>query len=304
MASPINTGNFGKALYPGVNTWYGDAYNEHPEEWSMLVDTETSNRAYEEDVGKSGFGLATIKEEGASIQYDTESQAFMTRYIHVVFGKGFIVTREMFEDDLYDVVGKRRSRALAFAMRQTKETIVANVYNRAFNGSYTGGDGLELLSDAHLNHSGGTWSNELATAADLSEASLEQSCIDIMDWTDDRGLQISVMPRCLVVPSELVFEAHRILKSTLRVGTADNDPNALRDMGKFPEGIKSNHYLTDEDAWFIRTNVQNGMKLYQRRNIEFREDSDFDTENAKFKSTERYSVGWTDPRGLFGSPGA
>lgn len=304
MSSPINSSNFGKALYPGVNKWYGDAYNEHTEEWSMLVDVEDSKRAYEEDVGKSGFGLATVKREGASIQYDTESQAFLTRYTHVVFGKGFIVTREMFEDDLYDVVGKRRSKALAFAMRQTKENIVANVYNRAATSGYTGGDGVTLLNASHPNHAGGTWSNTLATAADLSEASLEQACIDIMDYTDDRGLRIAVMPECLIVPPELVFEAERILHSGGRVGTADNDLNALRAMGKFPGGIKVNHYLTDPDAWFIRTNIQEGMKLFQRRAIEFREDNDFDTENAKFKSTERYSVGWTDPRGLYGSFGA
>jgi hypothetical protein len=304
MASPINSSNFGKALYPGVNKWYGDAYNEHMEEWSHLVDAESSKRAYEEEVGKSGFGLATVKREGASIEYDTESQAFLTRYTHVVFGKGFIVTREMFEDDLYDVVGKRRSRALAFAMRQTKENIVANVYNRAFNASYVGGDNVSLINAAHPNHAGGTWSNTLATAADLSEASLEQACIDIMDYTDDRGLRISVMPECLIVPPELVFEAERILHSGGRVGTDANDLNALRAMGKFPGGIKVNHYLTDQDAWFIRTNVQEGMKLKQRRPIEFREDNDFDTENAKFKSTERYSVGWTDPRGLYASPGA
>ncbi len=304
MSGPINSSSFGKLLYPGVNEVYGNAYIEHKEEWSMLVDKEDSKRAYEEDLGVSGFGLAQIKSEGGSIQYDTESQAFLTRYAHLVYGKGFIVTREMFEDDLYDVVAKRRARALAFAMRQTKETVVANVYNRAFNSTYSGGDGKELLATDHPNHAGGTWSNELTTAADLSEASLEQACIDIMDYTDDRGLQISVMPRCLVIPTELIFEADRILHSTARVGTADNDRNSLRDMGKFPDGIKVNHYLTDADAWFIRTNVQEGMKLFQRRNVEFKEDNDFDTENAKFKSTERYSVGWTDPRGLFGSPGA
>jgi hypothetical protein len=274
------------------------------EEWSYLVDSTGSKRQYEEEVGISGFGLAAIKSEGGSIQYDTENQAFLTRYTHVVYGKGFIVTREMFEDDLYDVVARRRARALAFAMRQTKENVVANVYNRAFNSTFTGGDGKELLATDHPNHAGGTWSNELATAADLSEASLEQACIDIMDYTDDRGLLISVMPRCLIVPTELVFEAERILYSNGRVATDNNDMNALKSMGKFPEGIKVNHYLTDSDAWFIRTNIKDGMKLFQRRATEFREDNDFDTENAKFKSTERYSVGWTDPRGLYGSPGA
>ncbi len=306
----ITSGAFAKALWPGVNAWYGQAYNEHKVEWTDLFDTETSKKAFEEDVGASGFGLAVAKPEGSSITYDDERQTYTTRYVHVVYGLGFIVTREAFEDDLYNVVGKKRAKGLAFSMRQTKEEIAANVYNRAFNTSFTGGDGSTLIASAaggsatHPNWNGGTWTNGPSAAVDLSEAALEQACIDIMKFTNDRGLKISVMPRCLVVPVDLVFEAERILYSNLRVGTADNDLNALKAMGKFPEGIKTNHYLTDTDAWFIRTNVSDGLKCFQRRKMDFGIDNDFDTENAKFKATERYSFGWSDPRALYGSPGA
>ena len=299
----ITSAAFAKALWPGINEWYGRAYDEHQEEYSALFNMKTSNRAYEEDVGTTGFGLAQVKAEGQPLSYDDESQAFITRYSHVVYALGFVITREIYEDDQYDVVGQRRAESLAFSMRQTKETVAANVYNRAFNSSYTGGDGLELCSTAHLNFAGGTWANELTTAADLSESALEQACIDISKYTNDRGLKIAVMPETLIIPSDLMFEAERILKTTQRVGTADNDLNALNSMGKF-RSIVVNHYLTDTDAWFIKTNVKNGMKGFIRRPMEFGIDNDFDTENAKYKSSERYSFGWTDPRGLFGSPGA
>ena len=300
----ITSSNFAKLLWPGINSIYGKAYSEHSVEYTDLFDEYKSNKAFEEDLGVTSFGLAQVKDEGGSISYDDESQAFLTRYNHVVYGLGFVITREMVEDDQYGVVGDRRSRSLAFSMRQTKETIAANVYNRGFNSSYTGGDGKEMLATDHVNHTGGTWANELATAADLSEASLEQACIDIMKLTNDRGLKISVMPQSLIIPSDLVFEAERILKSPYRSGTADNDLNALKQMGKFPGGVKVNHYLTDSDAWFIRTNVQDGLKCFNRRAMGFAIDNDFDTENAKFKATERYAFGWTDPRAIFGSPGA
>lgn len=299
----ITSTSFAKALYPGVSKWYGAAYDEHPVEYTDLFTTHSSSRAYEEDVGVSGFGLAQLKTEGGTIAYDSESQAFVTRYIHAVYGLGFIVTREMFEDDLYDVVGKRRARGLAFSMRQTKETNAANVYNRAFNSSYTGGDGLELCSTLHVNYAGGTWANELATAADISEASLEQACIDIMKWTNDRGLKIAVRPVSLHIPVDLIFDVERILGGPDRPNTANRDVNALYKMGKFQK-VVPNHYLTDTDAWFIRTNIQDGMKHFQRRKMAFGIDNDFETENAKFKATERYSFGWTDPRAIFGSPGA
>jgi len=299
----INSASFAKALWPGINKWYGRSYDEWPVEYTSLFEAESSSRAYEEDVGTTGFGLAQVKPEGLGLSYDEESQAFVTRYAHVVYALGFIVTREIYEDDQYDVVGKRRAEALAFSMRQTKEIVGANVYNRAFNTSYVGGDGKELLATDHPNYSGGTWSNTLATAADLSESALEQACIDIMKLTNDRGLKISVMPETLIVPPDLIFEAERILMSNLRPNTADNDTNALRSMGKF-RNVVVNHYLTNTGAWFIRTNVKNGMKHYNRRGMDFGIDNDFDTENAKYKASERYSFGWTDPRSIFGSPGA
>lgn len=300
----ITSSSFAKALFPGVSSWYGKEYAEFPVEYTDLFDTFKSGRAYEEDVGTSGFGLAQIKPEGQAIVYDEESQAYTTRYAHTVFALGFIVTREMFEDDLYDVVGQRRARGLAFSMRQTKEIVCANVYNRAFNASYAGADGVEMCSAVHPNFAGGTQANELGTPADLSEASLEQACIDISKWTNDRGLRIAVMPQTLIIPVDLMFEAERILKTPHRVGGDKNDINALYAMGKFPGGIKVNHYLTDTDAWFLRTNAKDSLKYFERRAQEFEIDNDFDTENAKYKASERYSAGWTDWRGIYGTPGA
>lgn len=305
MAGVVTTSSFAKALWPGVNSWYGKAYNEYLVEHTDLFDTYASRQAWEEDVGTTGFGLASVKPEGTSVEYDDEHQAYLTRYTHAVFGKGFIITREMVEDDLYAVAGEKRAKGLAFSMRQTKEIVGANIYNRGFNSSYTGGDGVELFSAVHPNWSGGTWSNEPAAGADLSEAALEQACIDIAKWTNDRGLRIAISPVKLCVPVDLVFEAERILMNDKRPATADRDINALYQMGKFPGGIAVNHYFTDADAWFIKTNLpSDGMKLFQRRPMQFTIDNDFDTENAKFKSTERYSFGWTDPRAVYGSPGA
>jgi len=301
--SVINSGSFAKALWPGVNAWYGKAYSEWPEEYTKLFDKYTSSKAFEEDVGISSFGLAVLKSEGAPISYDSERQAFITRYQHAVYALGFIITREMMEDDQYDVVGQRKAQGLAFSMRQTKEIIAANVYNRAFTSGYTGGDGSVLLSTSHPNLKGGTWSNRLATDADLSEASLEQACIDIAGFTNDAGLLIAVRPKTLVIPRQLMFEAKRILGSDGRVGTDNNDLNALKTLGVVPE-VVTNHYLTDVDAWFIRTDVQNGMKYIERRADSFDMDNDWDTENAKFKATARYSFGWTDPRALYGTQGA
>ncbi len=304
MASAISTGSFAKALWPGINAWYGKAYSEHKVEWMELFDTYKSSKNYEEDMGITSFGLAAVKSEGNPITYDSERQGFVTRYTNVVYGNGFIITREMVEDDLYSVVGQKRAKGLAFSMRQTKETVGANVYNRAFDSNFTGGDGIELSSSVHKNVAGGTWANELTTTADLSESALEQAHIDIGKYTDDRGLKINVRPLCLVIPVDLQFEAERILKTPYRVGTADNDLNAHYSMGKLPKGYKVNHYLTDVDAWFLRTNAPDGMKAFQRRPLQFTIDNDFDTENAKFKATERYVFGWTDPRGLFCVQGA
>lgn len=299
----ITRSAFGKALWPGVNKWWGDAYSQYPQEWSALFETNQSGKAFEEDVGTTGFGLAQVVSEGGNVPYDTARQGFISRYNHVKYALGFIITSEMIDDDQYMIIGKKRANALAFSLSQTKEIVGANVYNRAFNSSYTGGDGLELCSTAHLNVTGGTWANELSTAADLSEVSLEQACIDIAKFENDRGLKIAVLPTTLVLPVDLQFEAERILRSPLQAGNSNNDINALRSMGKFQK-VVINHYLTDTDAWFIRTNVPDGMKHFERMGVKFSDDSDFDSDNLKYKAVERYSFGWTDPRGVFGSPGA
>lgn len=300
--SIINSASFAKALWPGINAWYGKAYGEYSPEWKDLFDEFKSRKQFEEDVGISSFGLAVVKAEGAPVTFDSERQAFITRYSHVVYALGFIVTREIYEDDQYDVVGQRKAQGLAFSMRQTKEIVGANVYNRAFTAGFTGGDGTVLLNASHPNFAGGTWSNILATAADLSEAALEQAAIDIAGFTNDRGLQIKVLPQTLIIPRQLIFEAKRILGTDGRVGTTNNDLNALKTLGTIPKMVV-NHYLTDTDAWFIRTDVKEGMKYFERRADEFGMDEDFDTENAKYKATARYSFGWTDPRALFGTPG-
>lgn len=310
MSGIINSSSFAKALWPGVNAWYGKAYSEYGVEYTKLFDTFKSTRQFEEDVGVSSFGLAVSKGEGAPITYDTERQAFITRYNHVVYALGFVITREIMEDDQYDVVGQRKAQGLAFSMRQTKEIVAANVYNRAFNTSYVGGDGATLIacaggggSASHPNMAGGTWTNGPATAADLSEAALEQAMIDIAGFTNDRGLLISVRPKSLIIARQNIFEAKRLTAPDGSPGVDTNDVNALKGLGLIPETIV-NHYLTDPDAWFIRTDVPHGMKHFERRADAFEMDNDFDTENAKFKATARYSFGWTDPRALYGSPGA
>jgi hypothetical protein len=308
MVGVVNTSSFAKALWPGVNTWYGDAYNQYPVEWDKLFEKNTSRRAFEEDVGGSYFGLAPVKAEGAPVTYDSSRQGFTSRYNHVVYALGFIITREIYEDDQYDVVGKLKAQSLAYSMRQTKEIVAANVYNRAFNTSFVGGDGATLIASAAggsasaPNIAGGTYTNGPSAAVDLSEASLEQAVIDIAGFTNDRGLKIAVRPKTLIIPKELMFEATRILKADGRTGTDLNDPNALKTMGMVPE-VVVNHYLTDTDAWFLRTDVQNGLKYFERRGDEFGMDEDFDTENAKYKATARYSFGWTDRRAIYGSPG-
>lgn len=299
----ITQSSFAKALWPGVNAWYGKAYAEYPVEHTELFDKSTSKRAYEEDVGLSSFGLAPVKPEGAPVTFDTERQGFTTRFTHIVYALGFVVTREAMDDDQYDVVAQRRAQGLAFSMRQTKEIIAANVYNRAFNTSYTGGDGKALLVHDHPNIAGGTWSNVLSTASDLSEAALEQAAIDISLLRNDRGLQIALLPKKLIIPPQLTFEANRILKTVGRPGTELNDINAIKEAGLFSQ-VVVNHYLTDTDAWFIRTSAPHGMKYFERDGDAFGMDNDWDTENAKFKARARYSFGWTDARGLYGSPGA
>ena len=304
MAGVITTGSFAKALWPGINAWYGSQYDEHRVEYSDLFRSESSDKAYEEEVAVSGFGLAPKKEEAAGISYDSAKQLFVKRYTNVTYGLGFIITREMYEDDLYSVVGKQKARSLAFSMRQTKETVGANIFNRAFNSSYTGGDGVELCDASHPTD-GSTFSNIVNPAADLSTAALEQAAIDIMNLKDNRGLRISIMPRCLAIPPALAFEAQRILKSSLEHDTGNNAINALNTMNVFPDGIKVNHYFSDTDAWFILPNAPDGLKHLERRADDFSPgENDFDTENARYKATARYVFGWTDPRAVFGSAGA
>ena len=299
----INTGAFSKSLWPGVNAHYGEKYAEYPEEHLEIFDKNTSTKAFEEDVGAAMFGLAPVKAEGTSITYDDAEQAFIDRYTHVTYALGFIITREMHDDMVSGPESLRKASALAFSIRQTQETVAANVLNRAFDATYTFGDGVELCSTAHPNQKGGTWRNELSTAADLSEASLEQMSIDIADLKTDSGLKIAVRPIKLIIPKELVFEASRILDSQLQSNTANNDINALKKKGIIPE-VVVNHYLTDTDAFFIKTDCPDGLKYFQRRKSEFDVDNEFDTENAKFKATFRGSWGCTDKRSIFGSSGA
>jgi hypothetical protein len=298
----INTGSFPKALWPGVKKWYGTAYNDYKTEYDQLVDTIKSDKAWEEFVGKVGLGLAVVKPEGAPITYDSEGQGFTTRVTHVNYALGFIITEEMMDDDQYMVVGERRSKALARSMRITKEINVTNLYNRAFTSTYSFGDGKQILASDHPNVSGGTWSNILATASDLSEAALEQAVIDIEGFTDDRGILIAVKPKALVIPRQLAFEAARILKSTGRVDTPNNDVNALKEAGSIPK-VVVNHWLTDTDAWFIRTDLE-GLVYVERKGDTFAQDNDFNTSNALFKAQGRYSVTCYEPRSLFGSAGA
>ena len=303
MSGIITSSSFAKLLWPGLNSVYGKEYNDYPVEWEQLFEKNTSDKAYEEDVGLSSFGLASVKNEGAPIAYDVERQGFTSRYNHVVYALGFIITREIYEDDQYGKVGAQKAKALARSMRQTKEIVGANVYNRAFTSGYVGGDGATLISSSHANVAGGTWSNQIATASDLSEAALEQAVIDIAGYRDDRGLLIAAKPQKLVIPYQLQFEANRILNATGRVGTDLNDPNAIKNMGLFGT-VATNHYLTDPDAWFVLTDVKDGMKYFERRADQFEMDNDFDTENAKYKATARYSFGWSDPRAIYGSAGA
>jgi hypothetical protein len=299
----INTGSIAKLLWPGMNKVWGKEYSEHPQEWKEIFAVESSTKGREEEVLMPGFGLAPQKLEAGSVSYDTTSQGYTSTYVHVEYGLGFIVTRKAIDDNQYEKRALGSTKDLAFSFRQTKENVGANVLNRAFNSSYTGGDAKELLATDHPIQ-GGTFQNELTTPADISEAALEDLAVLIMNAVNDRGMRISLMPKGLIVPPALVFEATRILKSQLQNDSANNAINALRSMGMFPEGVKVNHYLTDPDAWFATTNAPNGLKHFSRVSPEFAQDNDFDTSNLKYKGYERYSFGWTDPRGLYGSAGS
>lgn len=303
MSGPITTGNHPAALWPGVERWWGVKYNEHPKEWSKIFDERNSKKKYEEEVERTGFGLAPVKAEGSAINYDSETQGNTARYTHVAYALGFIVTKEERDDNLYKEVAFNRTESLAFSMRQTEENVAANILNRGFNSSYAGADGKELFATDHPSLAGDQ-ANELSTAADLSESSLEDMLIQIMQVKNKRGLKIALMGKSLIVPPSLYFDACRIVKSTNQPGTANNDINVINREGLLPGGVVVNHYLTDNDAWFVKTNAPAGLTRYTRTATEFGNDNDFDTKNAKAAAYMRFAVGWTDWRGAFGSPGA
>ena len=293
-----------KELEPGLNALFGMEHARYDNEWSSIFATENSDRAFEEEVELSGFGNAKTKAEGESVEFDDAQEAFTSRYTHETIALAFSITEEAVEDNLYDSLSSRYTKALARSMANAKEVKGANVLNRAFNSSYTGGDGLELCSTAHITVAGGNYKNELTTAADLNETSLEQAMIDIAGFIDNRGLKVAVKARKMIIPVNLQFIAERLLKTDLRVGTADNDINASKSMNVVPEGYTVNHYLSDTDAFFIITDAPNGLKYFNRAPVKTSMEGDFNTGNVKYKARERYSFGWSDPRGIFGSPGA
>jgi hypothetical protein len=293
-----------KELLPGLNALFGMEYERYPEEHKAIFETETSERSFEEETKLSGFGSAPVKGEGAAIAYDNAQEAWTARYNHETIALGFSITEEAIEDNLYDSLSARYTKALARSMANTKQVKAANILNNGFSASFPGGDGKALFATDHPLVSGGTNSNEPTTPADLNETSLEASIIQIAAWTDERGLLIAAKPRRLVVPPALMFVATRLLETELRTATADNDTNAIRSLGAIPEGYTVNHYLTDTDAWFLKTDVPNGLKHFIRSAQATSMDGDFDTGNVRYKARERYSFGFSDPLGMFGSPGA
>jgi hypothetical protein len=293
-----------KELLPGLNALFGMEYNRYGEQHKEIYETETSDRSFEEEVKLSGFGQAPVKSEGAAIQYDNAQEAFTARYTHETIALGFSITEEAVEDNLYDSLSTRYTKALARGMSYTKQTKAASVLNNGFNNNFLGGDGKSLFATDHPLVSGGTNSNRPAVAADLNETSLEDAVIQIAGWTDERGLLIAAKPRKLVIAPANQFVATRILDTELRVGTADNDLNALRTNGSIPEGYTVNNFLTDTDAWFLCTDVPNGMKYFVRTPMSTSMDGDFETGNVRYKARERYSFGFSDPLGMYGSPGA
>lgn len=300
----INTGSHPKALWPGVHAFWGQVYNAHPTEYTDLYDVLDSNQAYEEDTQITGFGLAPAKAEGAPISYDSELQGPTQRYTHIAYALGYKVTFEELRDNLYEIVSRRRVQANAFSVNQTTENIAAALYNDAFTGAvFLSADGQTLISTAHVNTTGGTYSNALSPAADLAETSLEDMGIQIMQATNDRGLRISLMMQSLHISSSEWWNANRIMKSVLQSDSANNNLNVLKATNALPKGIKMNHFFTAPRAWFVRTNCMNGMQMFWRDRPMFDQDNDFDTKNAKAATYMRLSVGNTDPRGLYGSNG-
>ena len=301
---PISRSQLMKELEPGLNALFGMEYARYDAERAEIFETESSDRAFEEEVMLAGFGQAPVKSEGAAVSFDTANEAYTARYTHETIALAFAITEEAVEDNLYDRLSTRYTRALARSMSNTKEVKGANILNNAFDSTYTFGDGKELCATDHPTVGGGSLRNELSTAADLNETSLEQALIDIAAFIDERGLLVAVQGRKLVVPPALQFVADRLMASTLRPGTADNDINAMRNMGMLPDGYTVNHYLTDTDAFFIKTDAPNGFKHFDRSPVRTSMEGDFDTGNVRYKARERYSFGVSDPRCVFGSPGA
>jgi hypothetical protein len=301
---PISRAQLFKELLPGLNKLFGLEYKRYDEEHGEVFTTETSDRSFEEEQKLSGFGAAPTKLEGQAIQYDTAQEAWTSRYTHETIALGFAITEEAIEDNLYDQLAARYTKALARGMAYTKQVKAAAVLNNGFNSAYKGGDGVELFSTAHPLVGGGTNANKPSVAVDLNETALENAVIDIAAWTDERGLLIAARPTKLIIHSANQFEATRILETNQRVATADNDINALRNNGAIPGGYRINHYLTDPDAWFLLTDVPNGLKHFVRAPLKTGMDTDFDTGNARYKARERYSFGWSDPLGIYGTPGA
>ena len=293
-----------KELLPGLNALFGLEYARYGEEHKELYETETSERSFEEETKLSGFSAAPVKNEGSAIAYDNAQEAWTARYNHETIALGFSITEEAIEDNLYDSLSARYTKGLARAMAYTKQVKAASVLNNGFSSSYVGGDGVQLFSTAHPLVSGGTNSNTPATQADLNETSLEAAVIQIAAWTDERGLLIAAKPKKLVVPPSLMFVATRLLETELRVGTTNNDINAIKNNGAIPEGYTVNHFLTDVNAWFLITDVPNGLKHFERIALQNSMDGDFDTGNVRYKSRERYSFGYSDPLGVWGSSGS
>ena len=293
-----------KELLPGLNALFGMEYARYGEEHKEIYETETSERSFEEETKLAGFSAAPVKNEGSAIAYDNAQEAFTARYNHETIALGFSITEEAIEDNLYDSLSARYTKALARAMAYTKQVKAASVLNNGFSAAYPGGDGVALFSTAHPLVSGGTNSNTPATPADLNETALENAVIQIAAWTDERGLLIAAKPVKLVIPPALMFVAKRLLDTELRVGTTDNDINAIKQMGAIPGGYTVNHFLTDANGWFLTTDVPNGLKHFERIALQNSMDGDFDTGNVRYKARERYSFGWSDPLGIFGSPGA
>lgn len=293
-----------KELLPGLNALFGLEYKKYGEEHKEIFETETSERSFEEETKLSGFSAAPVKNEGSALAYDNAQEAWTARYVHETIAMGFSLTEEAIEDNLYDSLSSRYTKALARAMAYTKQVKAASILNQGFSGGPTYGDGKTLFATDHPLISGGVNSNRPTVAADLNETSLEAAVIQIAGWTDERGLLIAAKPRKLIVPPSLQFVAERLLKTELRVATADNDINAIKSMGSIPEGYTVNHYLTDTNAWFLLTDVPNGLKHFVRTPMQTGMDADFDTGNSRYKARERYSFGVSDPLGAFGSPGA